>query len=138
MTRAARPVGSVRLVAAGLACCGLEVAAAVRAAGLPVVEDLSAAALQAYPHSGLTVLIVGGTVTAALAPMVAATRGAIRGEVAVVAFGACADSGGPYWDSYSVVPGADRVIGVDVYVPGCPPRPEALLDALEELGVRVR
>lgn len=137
MTGAARPLGSVRLVAAGLACCGLEVAAAVRSAGLPVVEDLATLAREPEPGPGLTVLIIAGTVTAALAPMVVAARNAIRGEVVVVALGACADSGGPYWDSYSVVPGADRLLGVDVYVPGCPPRPEALLDALEGLGVRV-
>ena len=49
----------------------------------------------------------------------------------VIAFGACAISGGPYWDSYSVLPGASEVVPVDIFVPGCPPSPEDLAKALE-------
>ena len=50
----------------------------------------------------------------------------------VVAFGACAITGGPYWDSYSVIPGADQVVPVDIHVPGCPPSPQELAVALQQ------
>ncbi len=60
-----------------------------------------------------------------------------RAGTFVVSFGACSNTGGPYWDSYAVTKGVDQVVPVDVYVPGCPPRPEALVDALHQLAGRV-
>ena len=87
------------------------------------------------------VVVVSGTVTDRLAPAVAAIVDACaeRGAAApaVISFGACASSGGPYWDSYAVTKGVDQLVPVDVFVPGCPPPPEALTDALDSLVGRV-
>jgi NADH-quinone oxidoreductase subunit B len=113
----------VAVVQAGLACCGVE-AAAVNVVG------------QAEGLSGLDpdvlgrILVVAGTVTGALAPVVREAYERLAEPRVVVAFGACAISGGPYWDSYSVLPGASSVVPVDVMVPGCPPSPEDLAAAL--------
>ena len=111
---------SLRVFDAGLACCGVEVAAALRRSALAAVTT----------GKQLNVFVVAGTVTDKLAPYV---REAFRDTPLprrVLSFGACANSGGPYWDSYCVTKGVDQFIPVDVYVPGCPPRPEALLAGL--------
>lgn len=119
----------VHLVEAGLACCTLEVMAA--ALGSSSARRLGA--LPVDPGARAEVLVVSGTLTPVLAPLVRELRERL-GDVRVVSFGACAASGGPYWDSYAVVPGAGGILDVDLVVPGCPPPPEALLDALVVLA----
>jgi NADH-quinone oxidoreductase subunit B len=124
---------SLHVVELGLACCGIEVREARRAA-----ELLDAVGDQGEPADGtdpadLNVLVVAGTVTTRLAPVLAEAFAALPEPRAVLAFGACAATGGPYWDSYSVLPGAHEVVPVDAWVPGCPPRPEDLVAGLEEV-----
>jgi NADH-quinone oxidoreductase subunit B len=112
----------------GLACCALEYAAATLRPGLPAELDL----LAPGPEEA-DVLVVSGTVTDALAPDVLAIWNRLPEPRHVLSFGSCANSGGPYWDSYCVTKGVDQLLPVDVYVPGCPPRPEALIAGLLQL-----
>jgi NADH-quinone oxidoreductase subunit B len=116
---------------AGLACCAVEVAAA-----LSLVSDAGAAV--AAGTGGVNVFVVAGTVTDKLAPLVLAAYQQVPEPRLVLSFGACSNSGGPYWDSYCVTKGVDQFIPVDGYVPGCPPRPEALLAGLDLMLRRAR
>ena len=123
---------SLTVVNVGLACCAVEAMVASLSTGSPAGT---------VPYAGadrsVDVLVVSGTVTDRLAPLVRQLHDAFPGPVAVLSFGACANSGGPYWDSYSVTKGVDRVVPVDAWVPGCPPPPQALLDALDALAPSV-
>jgi len=120
---------SLTVVNVGLACCAVEAMVASLSTTSPVGT---------VPYAGddrsVDVLVISGTVTDKLAPLVRQLYDASSGPVKVLSFGACANSGGPYWDSYCVTKGVDQVLPVDAWVPGCPPRPEALLDALEDLA----
>jgi NADH-quinone oxidoreductase subunit B len=112
----------------GLACCAMEFVAATR-----LRDEVLQTREIADGEETVKVLVVSGTVTAKTADSVTAAFDALPEPKRVMAFGSCANSGGPYWDSHTVIAGVDRLIPVDVYVAGCPPRPEALLDGLREL-----
>jgi NADH-quinone oxidoreductase subunit B len=121
-TEAAAVPAWVRVFDAGLACCAVEVSAALRRCAGQLPGD-----------AAVNVLVVAGTVTDKLAPLVLAAYRDLPAPRRVLSFGACSNSGGPYWDSYCVTKGTDQLIPVDVYVPGCPPRPEALVHGLRLL-----
>jgi NADH-quinone oxidoreductase subunit B len=118
---------SLRVFDAGLACCAVEVSAALRRFADVLTEEHDEAGPVVH------VLVVAGTVTDKLAPLVRDAYLELPEPRRVLSFGACSNSGGPYWDSYCVTKGVDQIIPVDVYVPGCPPRPEALVHALRLL-----
>jgi NADH-quinone oxidoreductase subunit B len=116
----------------GLACCAVEFAAAVLShPGFVPLEN------GAHDAGHPEVLVVSGTVTDAMAPAVRRLHAQLATPSYVVSFGSCANSGGPYWDSYCVTKGVDQLVPVDVYVPGCPPRPEALVHGLRLLQDRL-
>jgi NADH-quinone oxidoreductase subunit B len=83
-------------------------------------------------------LIVSGTVTKKMAPQVVRLWNQMPEPKYCIAMGACAISGGPFKQGYNVLKGIDRFIPVDVYIPGCPPRPEALLNGLMQLQEKIR
>ncbi len=84
-------------------------------------------------------IIISGSINYKMAPVLKRLYDQIADPKYVIAMGACAVSGGPFfYNSYSIVKGADHVIPVDVYVPGCPPRPEALLFAFLQLQKKIK
>lgn len=113
----------------GLACCAVEFAVAA-------MRSWNGPPAPAHHLPDLHVLVIAGTVTDRMAPALLALHAALPEPGVVLSFGACSNTGGPYWDSYSVTKGVDQLLPVDVYVPGCPPRPEALVRALQSLASR--
>ena len=118
----------------GLACCAIELMGA--AASRFDIARFGAEVMRFSPRQA-DCMIVSGTVTYKMAPQVRRIYDQMAAPKWVIAMGACASTGGMY-RSYATLQGVDRILPVDVYISGCPPRPEAVLDALMKLQDKVR
>jgi NADH-quinone oxidoreductase subunit B len=116
------------------ACCGMEF---MSVAGPRYDVDRFGCALPRFSPRQADLLMVVGTITHRQGPILKKVYDQMAEPKWVMAFGACTCSGGPY-NNYAVVQGIDTIIPVDIYVPGCPPRPEAVLDGLIKLQARVQ
>jgi NADH-quinone oxidoreductase subunit B len=118
----------------GLACCAIEMIA-VAAARFDIAR-FGAEVFRPSPRQA-DLMIVSGTVTKKMAPQVVRIWNQMAEPKYCIAMGACSISGGPFKQGYNVLKGVDRFIPVDIYIPGCPPRPEALLNGLIELQKKI-
>jgi NADH-quinone oxidoreductase subunit B len=118
----------------GLACCAIEFIATSMAR-----HDFIRLGVIPFAHGPrqADLLVVSGTLTDKMAPALQRLYQEMPEPKYVISFGSCSNCGGPYWDSYSVTKGVDQIVPVDVYVPGCPPRPEALLNGIMRLQERI-
>ena len=127
--------GSPWALGFGLACCAIE----MMATGASHYDlDRFGVFFRPSPRQS-DVMIVAGTVTLKMAPYLRRLYEQMPEPKYVISMGSCANCGGPYWQyGYHVLKGVDQIVPVDVYIPGCPPRPEALIDGILQLKEKIQ
>ena len=118
----------------GLACCGIEMIAT--ACGRFDLSRFGMEIMRPSPRQA-DLIIISGTVTKKMAPQIVRLYNQMAEPKYVIAMGACSISGGPFKEGYNVVSGVDKYLPVDIYIPGCPPRPEGLLHGILSLHARM-